>query len=241
MKTLRLLPLAAALTITLAACQPADTSTTPVPEATPAAAAQADAAQAQHSAQAIELVSGTYTIDPTHTLVLAQWNHLGFSNPSANFPDASGSIVIDADNIANSSVNVTFPMANLVSFTKAFDDHLKNSDFFDVAKFPEARFVSTRIESLGGNQYKVTGDLTIKDRTQSVTLDATLNGSGAHPMNQSQTIGFDATTNIKRSDFGVDYAAPAVSDEVKLRITTEASIKADAPAQAAAASDDTAQ
>jgi len=164
----------------------------------------------------------SYKIDPTHTDVIATWNHFGYSNPSAHFGKAEGTIVYDADNVAASSVEVTLPLSGLNSFTAAFDDHLRNSDFFDAEKFPSARFKSTRVESAGAGKLKVTGDLTIKDITRPVVLDVTLNGSSEHPMKKVPAIGFDATTTLSRTEFGVGKYAPAVGDEVQIRITTEA-------------------
>ncbi|HRN62213.1 MAG TPA: YceI family protein [Luteimonas sp.] len=216
-KTL-LLPLA--LTLALAACKPAEPPA-PAAEAAPAAQEAGAPVEAQ-----VEGVSGTYIIDPNHTNVLAQWNHFGFSNPSANFGQAAGTIVYDADNVAASSVEVTLPLSGLTSFVADFDAHLSNADFFDVATFPVATFKSTSVESAGGNKLKVTGDLTIKDNTHPVVLDVTMNGFAEHPMLKRATTGFDATTTIKRSDFGVGAFAPNVSDEVHLRITTEASVAA---------------
>lgn len=217
---------ASALALALAACTPP----TPAADAaaTPATTAPASQPAATPQAPAITPASGTYVIDPTHTMVLAQWNHFGFSNPSANFGDAKGEIRINAEDMSQSSVTVTLPLSGLSSFSKAFDEHLAKSDFFDVARFPEARFASTKVEPLGGNRYAVTGDLTLKDKTLPVTLEATLNGAGNHPMKNVPTLGFDATARIKRSDFGLGLHAPHVGDEVSLRITTEAS---QAPAQ----------
>ena len=92
---------------------------------------------------------------------------------------------------------------------------------FDAARYPEITFTSTRVEAAGADRLKITGDLTIKGITRPVVLDATLNGRGEHPMAGREAIGFDATTTVKRSEFGLGYAVPAVSDEVVLRITTE--------------------
>ncbi|HSX63496.1 MAG TPA: YceI family protein [Pseudoxanthomonas sp.] len=164
----------------------------------------------------------TYKIDPNHTDVIAQWSHFGFSNPSAHFGKADGTIVYDADNVAASSVQVTLPLSGLNSFVKAFDEHLLSADFFDAEKFPAATFKSTRVEAAGEGKLKVTGDLTIKGITKPVVLDVTLNKAGEQPMAKRAAIGFDATATVKRSDFGVDKFTPAVSDEVSLRITTEA-------------------
>jgi polyisoprenoid-binding protein YceI len=164
----------------------------------------------------------TYRIDPNHTDVIAQWSHFGFSNPSAHFGKADGTLVYDAQNVGASSVQVTLPLSGLNSFIADFDKHLRSADFFDADKYPNATFKSTRVESAGEGRMKVTGNLTIKDITRPVVLDVTLNKTGEQPMAKRAAIGFDATATLLRSDFGVGKYAPAVSDEVKLRITTEA-------------------
>lgn len=165
----------------------------------------------------------TYKLDPAHTDVIAQWSHFGFSNPSAHFGNADGTLVYDADNVAASSVNVTLPLSGLNGFTAKFDEHLRSADLFDAAKFPSASFKSSKVEDLGGGKLKVSGELTIKDITKPVVLDVTLNKVGEN-MQKQPAIGFDASTEIKRSDFGLGLYAPAVSDEVKIRITTEAGV-----------------
>ncbi len=164
----------------------------------------------------------SYNLDPTHTNVLAQWSHFGFSHPFANFGDVEGTLVYDADNVAASRVEVTLPLSGLEAFSSKLNDHLRSADFFDAAKYPTATFKSTRVEAAGEGRLKVTGDLTIKDQTKPVVLDVTLNKAADHPMMKVPAIGFDATTTILRSDFGVGAYAPNVGDEVTLRITTEA-------------------
>jgi polyisoprenoid-binding protein YceI len=166
----------------------------------------------------------TYQMDPSHTDVIAQWSHFGFSNPSMHFGQADGVLVYDADNVAASSVQVTLPLSGMNSFTAKFDEHLRSADFFDAAKFPSASFQSTKVEAAGEGKLKVTGELTIKGITKPVVLDVTLNKVGENMMKQP-TIGFDAVTTIKRTDFDVGMYAPAVSDEVQIRITTEASVQ----------------
>ncbi|HUH89562.1 MAG TPA: YceI family protein [Lysobacter sp.] len=166
----------------------------------------------------------TYQLDPSHTDVIAQWSHFGFSNPSMHFGQADGVLVYDADNVAASSVQVTLPLSSMNSFTAKFDEHLRSADFFDAAKFPSASFKSTKVEAAGEGKLKVTGELTIKGITKPVVLDVTLNKVGENMMKQP-TIGFDAVTTIKRTDFDVGMYAPAVSDEVQIRITTEASVQ----------------
>ena len=163
----------------------------------------------------------TYKLDPDHTNVIASWSHFGYSHPSANFGAADGSVVYDAANPEKSSVEVRLPLSRLDTFVPALDEHLKAADFFDVAKFPAATFKSTKVEALGKGRFKVMGTLTIKGIGKPVTLDAKLNNVGIHPMTKQESIGFDATATIKRSDFGMGAYAPAVSDEITLRITTE--------------------
>ncbi|SMQ93850.1 YceI family protein [Xanthomonas fragariae] len=231
MKTTHKLLLPLALTLAIAACsKPADNAAAPAaetpaataPAATAASPAPAAAESTASAAPAVQVQSGTYTLDPDHTDVLAQWSHFGFSNPTAHFGNVNGTLVYDAADVTKSTVQVTLPLTGLTSFTAKLDEHLKSGDFFNASKFPTATFKSTKVEAAGTNKLTVTGDLTIKDQTKPVVLDVTLNGAGEHPMKKVLAAGFDATTTIKRSDFGVDQYAPNVSDEVKIRITTEA-------------------
>src|SRR5688500_3652208 len=140
----------------------------PAPFAIAAIAAIATAALFAGNAHA-EAV--TYKLDPNHTLVLAQWDHFGYSHPVANFGQVDGTLVYDADNVAASSVQVTLPMSGLNSFVPKFDEHLRSDDFFDAAQYPNVTFTSTRVEPAGDGRLKVTGDLTIKDNTHPVVLD----------------------------------------------------------------------
>ncbi|MET0583140.1 MAG: YceI family protein [Pseudoxanthomonas sp.] len=164
----------------------------------------------------------TYKIDPNHTNVIASWSHFGFSNPSINFGNADGTIVYDADKVSASSVQVTLPLTGLSALAADFYDHLTSADWFDAAKYPAATFKSTKVEAAGEGKLKVTGDLTVKGVTKPVVLDVTLNKAAEQPMAKRAAIGFDATAKVKRSDFGLGNYAPNVSDEVSLRITTEA-------------------
>ena len=166
----------------------------------------------------------TYTMDPGHTFVLFSWNHFGFSNPTANLSLGQGTLVFDDKDPSKSSVDVTLPLADLDTHVSKLDEHLKKPDFLDADKYPTITFKSTKVQAVGGNKYKVTGDLTVHCVTKPVTLDATLNKSGEHPMMKVPTVGFDAVATLKRSDFGVGAYVPNVSDEIKVRITTEASV-----------------
>jgi polyisoprenoid-binding protein YceI len=164
----------------------------------------------------------TYKLDPGHTMVLFSWNHFGFSNPTANLGQVDGTLVYDDKDPTKSTVEATLPLAGLDSFVPKLDEHLKSADFLDAAKYPNVTFKSTKVTSAGAGKLKVTGDLTVHGVTKPVTLDVTLNKAGQHPMLKVAAIGFDATTTLKRSDFGVGAYVPNVSDEIKVRITTEA-------------------
>ncbi|KAF1708402.1 YceI family protein [Pseudoxanthomonas sacheonensis] len=164
----------------------------------------------------------TYKIDPNHTNVLASWSHFGFSNPSLNFGQADGTIVYDADKVSASSVQVTLPLTGLSALADQFYDHLTSADWFDAAKYPSATFKSTKVEAAGEGKLKVTGDLTVKGVTKPVVLEVKLNKAGVQPLAKRAAVGFDATATVKRSEFGLGNYVPNVSDEVSLRITTEA-------------------
>ena len=164
----------------------------------------------------------TYKLDPGHTQVLFSWNHFGFSNPAANLGQVDGTLVYDEKDPAKATVEATLPLSGLDTFVPKLDEHLKSADFLDAAKYPNVTFKSTKVTPAGKGKLKVVGDLTVHGVTKPVTLDVTLNKVGPHPMMKAQTIGFDATTTIKRSDFGVGAYVPNVSDEIKVRITTEA-------------------
>ena len=166
----------------------------------------------------------TYKLDPNHTIVLASWDHFGYSRPVANFGKVDGTLVYDADKVEASSVDVTLPMSGLDAFAPKLTEHLRTADFFDAEKWPTARFKSTKVEQgAAPNKLKVTGDLTIRDVTKPVVLDVTLNKTG-EGRGGAPKVGFDATTTILRSEFGVAKFIPSSSDEVQIRITTEAMV-----------------
>lgn len=176
------------------------------------------------TAISVQAAPVTYKLDPSHTMVLFSWNHFGYSNPTADLGLGEGTVVFDEQHPANARVEVTLPLAKLDTHVAALDEHLKKPDFLDAGKYPVVTFKSTTVQPLGGNKFKVTGNLTVHGVTKPVVLDATLNKIGPHPMSKAQSIGFDATTSIKRSDFGVGAYVPNVSDEIAIRITTEGSV-----------------
>ncbi len=165
------------------------------------------------------LAAEKYDIDASHTQVIFSWNHFGFSNPSASLEKITGDFELDTKDLTKSTINVTLPLDGLHTGVPKLDEHLKSPDFFDAAKYPDITFKSTKVVKSGEHGLKVTGDLTIHGVTKSVTLDTKINKIGDNVMMKKPSAGFDATTTIKRSEFGVSKYVPDVSDEIPVRIT----------------------
>ena len=166
-----------------------------------------------------------YEIDASHSGIVFGWNHFGFSNPTARFDKIEGSVQLDKADLSKSSVSVTLPLDGLDTGVAKLDESLKSPDFLDATKYPTVTFKSTKVEKVGENHLKITGDFTVHGVTKPVTLDATVNKIGIFEIPgviKAETAGFDATTVITRSDFGVTKYVPAVSDEIQVRITLDA-------------------
>jgi polyisoprenoid-binding protein YceI len=172
-----------------------------------------------------------YDIDSGHTQILFTWNHLGFSNPSATLEKIGGEFQLDTDDLTKSSITVILPLEGIHTGVPKLDTHLKTPEFFDASKYPEIRFKSTKVEKSGAEGLKITGDLSIHGITKPVTLNAKINKIGDNAMMKTKSAGFDADVTLKRSDFGVSYGVPNVSDDIKVHIT----FAADAAKPAAAA------
>jgi len=164
------------------------------------------------------VAGGTYKVDPNHSQVVWTVDHMGFSPLRGAFGQMTGTLALDPARPAASKLVVDIPVSGLVVTSPDFDKHLKSGDFFEIAKHPTGRFVSTSVVP-HGTSATITGDLTLKGVTKPVTLKAKFFGAGANPMNKAETIGFTATAKIKRSDWGLGYAVPVVADDVHLEIT----------------------
>ena len=165
-----------------------------------------------------KVTGGTYAVEPTHTQIVFAYDHMGFTNNMGVIAQPTGTLTLDKANPAASKVSIEVPIANLTTGIPALNEHLAKPEFFDVAKFPKATFVSTGVKTDGPTGATITGNLTIKGITKPVTLDAEFYGAGANPMNKKENIGFVATGTIKRSDFGMGMAVPVVGDAVELKI-----------------------
>ena len=163
-----------------------------------------------------------FVLDKPHTQIAFFINHLGFSNSLGKFTDYEGFIMYDQTEPAKSSVEVTIKTASIDLDDPKWNEHMIGADFFNVEKFPDMTFKSTAIEVTSDNTANITGDLTILGVTKPVTLSVVHNQTGKHPFSGKNGVGFSATTSIKRSDFGMGYGLPAVSDDVRIMIEVEA-------------------
>lgn len=169
-----------------------------------------------------------YDLDASHSQIVFSYDHLGFSTTWGMFSGFEGEIMFDKDDPAASSVIVSMPTKSMFTGWEQRDGHFMSDDFFGATDEDLISFVSTGIEVTGDDTALITGDLTMNDITKSVVLDASLNQIGTHPMENKVWAGFDATTTLVRSDFGLGQFAPFVSDEVQVRISIEAGIAEDA-------------
>ena len=163
-----------------------------------------------------------YTLDASHSQIVFNYNHLGYSTSYGMFSGFNGEIQFDQEDPAASSVTVSFPVKTMLTGWQERFDHFMSPDFFDATDEEMVTFTSTSIEVTGEGTALITGDLTLNDVTKSVVLDAKLNQVGDHPMAGKPWAGFDATTTLLRSDYNLGQFAPFVSDEVVVNISVEA-------------------
>lgn len=163
------------------------------------------------------VVAGTYTADGHHSQIAWTINHLGLSIYRGLIGEVAGTMTLDPANPSAASVSMTIPINAMITTLPALTEHLLKPDFFDVAAFPTATFKSTGVV-VSGTTAQITGNLTLRGVTRLVVLDAHFVGAGINPLTKHPTVGFDATTSIKRSDFGILYGLPGVNDQVDLQI-----------------------
>lgn len=163
----------------------------------------------------------TYSVDARHTFPVFEVKHFGMSTQRGTFNKVTGKITLDTAG-KKGSADITIDMTGIVAGEPKLVDHLKAADFFEVEKYPTATFKSSNFKWEGDKLASISGDLTLKGVTKPVTLTVTSFNCGPHPMNKKPMCGADATTTLKRSDFNVKYAIPAVADDVKLSIPIEA-------------------
>ena len=166
--------------------------------------------------------AASYKIDSTHTYPNFTVNHLGFSTMHGQFSKTTGSLEYDAAS-GKGSVDIVIDASSIYTGFQKRDDHLRSPDFFNVVEYPEITFKSTSAK-LSGTGGKVMGDLTIMGVTKNVTLEVSDIKCGKHPFNPklAEVCGFNATTSVMRTDFGMKYGIPAIGDKISIALEVEA-------------------
>ncbi|MES2983983.1 MAG: YceI family protein [Pseudomonadota bacterium] len=167
------------------------------------------------------VTSGNYTVDGSHTNVLFNLTHMGFSRYYGRFNKVDGTLKFDAANPEKSTLAITIDAASVDTNNAKLEEELKGAQWFDAAKFPTITFTSTSVKKLTDTTGQVSGNLTLHGVTKPVTLSVTFNGAGKNPIMGAEQLGFSATAAIKRSDFGVSQYVPMVGDDVTLTIESE--------------------
>lgn len=168
----------------------------------------------------------TWSLDPAHSEVQFKIKHLVISTVTGTFKVFGGSIVAQGEDFENSAINFSIDTNSIDTNQADRDGHLKSDDFFSSEKYPSINFASTAFVKVSETEYKLTGDLTIRDVTKSVTLDAELGGIMVDPYGNTKA-GFEVNGKINRKDFGLTWSAVTeaggvvVSDEVKLHINVQ--------------------
>lgn len=215
-----LLSTAIVLTACSAATETTETVTSQIEQTVGEAQTSASTESEKQGADISGLPAGTYISDQGHAYVAFQYSHQGFSRPIIRWGTTDATVTFDADNPENSKLTVTLPVKDIDTGVPAWDDHIKEEGFFDLANYPEITFVSTDIEQIRDGYGTLTGDLTIKGVTKPFTLTGTVNKVGKHFRSGVDMFGVSATGELKRSDFGVDKYAP-MSDDIQIMVEVE--------------------
>jgi polyisoprenoid-binding protein YceI len=188
-------------------------------------------ATATAEAAAPVTAAGTWVIDPSHASVEFAVTHMMMSKVRGRFSEISGTVVTDGTP-EGSKVDAEIGTASIDTREGARDTHLRSADFLDVEKYPSIRFVSTAIKSKGEDEFRITGDLTIRGVTRPVDIDVTREGMGRDPWGNERA-GFSGTGRIDRRDFGLTWnqileaGGVMVGNEIKLSLDVELTRKAD--------------
>lgn len=168
--------------------------------------------------------AGTYIFDPSHSHIVFDYDHMGFSTSHGFITGVEGTITIDPEDLSSATVEASFPLSAIRTVSPELDQHIMGPDFFNVEGDPPlVSFKSTSVEPDDDDgEARVTGDFTMNGVTKPVTLEVDFTGAGVDPMSEQPTIGFSAETEIRRSDFNLGAFAPDVEDEIDVQIEIEA-------------------
>lgn len=169
----------------------------------------------------VEVRSGDYVLDASHGKITWSVDHMGFSTYVGQFTDVEAKLDLDTANPAASSLEAVVQTDSVGTLNDQLDAHLKTADFFDTAKYRNARFEATSIRLTDRDSAEVTGNLTMRGITRPIVFAADFNQAGMSPVDKKYTLGFDGRALIKRSDFGMQYGLPMLGDEVTLHLEAE--------------------
>lgn len=179
---------------------------------------------------------GTWKFDPFHTQVEFSAKHFGMMTVRGLFKEVTAGGEIYPDDPARTEVEATIKTASIATHNEQRDNDLRSSNFLEIDRYPTMTFKSTKVEHVGGDRYKVTGDLTIKGTTKPVTLEVVRYGELNDPSMMGHRISYQATTRINRKEFGMNFDAVrdgrlVVSNEVDITIEGEIIEAAEQPAE----------
>ena len=168
----------------------------------------------------------TYKIDAAHSEITFKVKHLMITNVTGNFNKFDATMESSKEDLTDAKISFEADTASISTNNEQRDNHLKSDDFFAAEKFPKISFASSSFTKKNGNEYKLAGDLTIRDVTKKIELDVEYNGTVTDPYGQVKA-GFEINGKINRKEFGLSWGAiteaggVVVSDEVKLQLNVQ--------------------
>ncbi|MEU9441819.1 YceI family protein [Streptomyces sp. NPDC048304] len=175
----------------------------------------------------LSALTGDYTIDPAHTTIGFTARHAMVTNVKGAFHDFTGTLHLDGADPSRSTATIDVQMASIETGNADRDGHLKSADFFKIDEFPAMTFRSTKAEALGGEEYRITGDLSLLGVTKEITIDLEFNGAAKDPFG-NERVGFEGKAEILRSEWGLTWNAALetggvlISDKIKLNFEISA-------------------
>ncbi|PTH84203.1 polyisoprenoid-binding protein [Streptomyces sp. A244] len=172
-------------------------------------------------------LTGDYTIDPAHSTIGFVARHAMVTNVKGSFQDFTGTLHLDGSDPSRSTASIDVVMDSISTGNADRDGHLKSADFFKADEFPAMTFRSTKAEALGGDDYRITGELTILGTTRPLAIDLEFNGAAKDPFG-NERVGFEGKAEILRSEWGLTWNAALetggvlVSDKIKLNFDISA-------------------
>lgn len=172
------------------------------------------------------MATTTWQLDPAHSEVTFRVRHLVIATVSGKFDKFSSEVTTDGDDFTTAKIGFTVETGSVNTGVEARDNHLRGDDFFNSEKFPTMSFRSTGMKRLGGDQYQLDGDLTIRDVTKPITLQVDFHGTVKDPYGNFKAA-FEVTGALKRKEFGLRWDAvtetggAVVSDEVKIQVNVQ--------------------